>query len=169
MESPKEVVELVGACVAAVRNAVDVELDFTQDTLPFLDHYAGLVDSPKNEIISLVGPMCGAYFGEVLRHHFGDGHWMTPAPEYPSWRLKFDLCSLMFNPVGIAVEVLAKADAAEWGAHLTTDVGERAVAEQALKVYGDVRDTDYYTFGVRFEAVEQVYLALTRQTAKRLD
>ena len=170
MEPDKEVVDLSGACVAAVQNAVGVELDFTQDTLPVLDHYATLVGSPKTEVVSLLAPMCGAYFGEVLRRHLGDGRWIAPSADYSQWRLKFELCSLEINPIGVAVEVLTDSDAPDWGAVLWTDATERALVERALDVYGAVRALDYYTFGVRFEAVEQAHQALSRHTAgKRLN
>ena len=36
---------------------------------------------------------------------------------------------------------------------------------KALEVYGDVRDRDYYTFGVRDEAIEQAYLGLLNNPA----
>lgn len=163
MELPQEVIELAGACVVAVQNAVGVELDFSQDTLPVLDHYASMVDSPTDEIISLISPMCGAYFGEVVRRHLGDGHWLCPKDDYTQWRLQFEQCVLELNPIGTAVEVLLKDDAAGWSAHLQTEPGNRATVAQALEVYGSVRELDYYSFGVRFEAVEQAHLSLVHK------
>lgn len=167
MEQDNEVVDLAGACVAAVQNAIGVELDFTQDTLPVLDHYAALVESPRTEVISLLAPMCGAYFGEVLRRHLRDGRWITPSADHSKWSLRFGLCSLEINPIGVAVEVLTDADAPDWGAVLKTETTERALVERALDVYGEVRTLDYYTFGVRFEAVEQAHQALRRQAATK--
>jgi hypothetical protein len=163
MELPQEVIDLAGACVAAVQNAVGVELDFSQETLPVLDHYASMVDSPTDEIVSLIAPMCGAYFGEVVRRHLGDGRWLCPKDDYSQWRLRFEQCVLELNPIGTAVEVLLKDDAAGWFGHLQTEPRNRATVAQALEVYGSVRELDYYTFGVRFEAVEQAHLSLVHK------
>jgi len=35
----------------------------------------------------------------------------------------------------------------------------------SLEVFGDVRDRDYYTFTMRFEAIEQAYLGLLNNPA----
>ena len=104
--------------------------------------------------------MSGAYFGELLRREFEDGHWFTDAEDYSGWRLHFERCSLTFNPMGIALEVLLGQDVPDWGAQLKTAPDDQLRSKKALEVYGDVRDRDYYTFAVRFEAIEQAYLAL---------
>jgi hypothetical protein len=160
METGDAVRDLTVACVTSVKNATGIVLDMTQDTLPILDHYAELLDSPHDEIVSLLAPMCGAYFGELLRRQFEDGHWVTDADDYTGWRLKFDGCSLTFNPIGIALEVLLGQDVPDWGAQLKTAAADELRSKKALDVYGDVRDRDYYTFTVRFEAIEQAYLGL---------
>ena len=52
---------------------------------------------------------------------------------------------------------------------LRLDLGRRFVfagdGEKALEVFGDVRDRDYYTFTMRFEAIEQAYLGLLNNPA----
>ena len=160
MQANTAVFDLTAACVTSVKNATGMDLDLSQDTLPILDHYATLIDSPRDEIVSLVAPMSGAYFGELFRRLFDDGQWMTESDDYADWRLQFERCSLRFNPIGIALEVLLGHDLPGWGAHLQTAPEDTRRVEQALEVYGDVRDRDYYTFTVRFEAIEQVYLGL---------
>ncbi|TFH31984.1 MAG: hypothetical protein E4H00_02395 [Myxococcales bacterium] len=160
METNTAVKDLTIACVTSVKNASRMELDLTQDTLPILDHYAELLDSPRDEIVSLMAPMCGAYFGELLVRELDDGQWMTDPEDYSEWRLRFERCSLSFNPIGIALEVLLGQDIPEWDAQLRTAPEDQLRISKALDVYGDVRDRDYYTFTVRFEAIEQAYLAL---------
>ncbi len=160
METADAVRDLTVACVTSVKNATGMVLDMTQDTLPILDHYAELLDSSREEIVSLLGPMTGAYFGELLRRQFEDGHWFTEADDYTGWRLRFERCSLSFNPIGIALEVLLGQDVPDWGAQLATAPEDQLRSKKALEVYGDVRDRDYYTFTVRFEAIEQAYLGL---------
>lgn len=160
MNANTAVMDLTVASVTSVKNATGMELDLSQDTLPILDHYAGLVDAPREEILSLLAPMSGAYFGELLRRQLDDGEWVTDNDDYSQWRLRFERCSLTFNPLGIALEVILGQDIPEWGAHLQTAPEDQLRIKKALDVFGDVRDRDYYTFSVRFEAIEQAYLAL---------
>ena len=82
MATNTAVVDLTVACVTSVKNASGMELDLTQDTLPILDHYAELIDSPREEIVSLMAPMSGAYFGELLVRQLGDGQWVTDPDDY---------------------------------------------------------------------------------------
>ncbi len=152
--------DLTVACVTSVKNATGVELDLTQDTLPILDHYAAIADSPRDEVVSLLAPMSGAYLGELIRRQLQDGEWLTDSDDYAEWRLRFQRCSLTFNPIGVALEVLLGEDVPDWGAHLETAPEDRLRVKKALDVYGDVRDCDYYSFCVRFEAIEQAYLGL---------
>jgi hypothetical protein len=165
MNANTAVMDLTVASVTSVKNATGMELDLSQDTLPILDHYAGLVDAPREEILSLLAPMSGAYFGELLRRQLDDGEWVTDSDDYRQWRLRFERCSLTFNPLGIALEVILGQDIPEWGAHLQTAPQDQPRIKKALDVFGDVRDRDYYTFSVRFEAIEQAYLALLNDLA----
>ena len=160
METDDAVMDLTVACVTSVKNATGLELDLTQDTLPILDHYASVADSPRDEVTSLIAPMCGAYFGELIRRQLGDGRWTVDPDDYSEWRLTFEQCSLVFNPIGVAIEVLLQQEVPDWGAHLHTAPEDQLRVKKALEVYGDVRDRDYYTFGVRDEAIEQAYLGL---------
>jgi len=160
MKANTAVMDLTVASVTSVKNATGMELDLSQDTLPILDHYAELVDAPRDEILSLLAPMSGAYFGELIRRQLDDGEWETDGDDYSQWRLRFERCSLTFNPLGIALEVILGQDIPEWGAHLQATPQDQLRIKKALDVFGDVRDRDYYTFTVRFEAIEQAYLAL---------
>ena len=160
MKPNTAVMDLTVACVTSVKNATGLELDLTQDTLPILDHYASLLDAPRDEIISLLAPMSGAYFGEVLVRQLADARWQTEPEDYAKWRLRFERCSLVFNPIGVALEVLLGQEVPGWGAHLQMAPADRLRVAKALEVFGDVRDRDYYTFSVRFEAIEQACLSL---------
>jgi hypothetical protein len=160
MQTDTAVMDLTVACVTSTKNATGFELDLTPETLPLLDHYAALLSSPRDEIVSLLAPMSGAYFGEVIRRRLEDGEWSIDPDDYSKWRLRFDRCSLTFNPIGTALEVLLREDVPDWGAHLQAAPEDRRRIQRALEVFGEVHDRDYYTFSVRFEAIEQAYLAL---------
>lgn len=188
MSVPQTVLDLATACRASVLATVGVELDFEPETLPILDHYAknhrelaagekvrpgkrktkstasGKAES--DELLGLVAPMCGAYFGEVLRHRFDAMRWHAP-DEHGLWRLEAESVFLFFNPIGTAVEVIEEEDAPGWGAHLRVRPTDREAVRSALELFGDVRDTDYYSFTVRFEVFEQVMETLGRQARDR--
>lgn len=149
----------------AVEAAVGIPLDYTQDTLPLLDHYASSVpDSARSEVLALVAPMCGAYFGEVVRHHLPDARWHAPEA-HRAWRLEFHDCFLHFNPVGVALEAIGGAPAAGWSAHLSTLDRHQALVAAALERLGGVGRRDYYRFAVRFEVIETAHASLRRLAA----
>jgi hypothetical protein len=167
VSDPPVIIDLVAACRLAVRQVTGVDLDFTQDTLPLLDHYVGQVGTSREEIVGLVAPMCGAYFGEVLRRTLAPARWEIPEGAEPSaYRLQFEPVFLELNPLGMALEAILQAPADGWGAHLEVRAADRALVESAVELFGDVRDDDYYRFGVRFEVVEQVVEALRRKPEK---
>jgi len=165
METHPGIRDLTIACVTSVKNATGLELDLSQETLPVLDHYAELVDSPQEEIVSLLAPMCGAYFGELLRRTFDDGDWQWEPEEHRHWRLDFKRSPLSLNPVGVALEVLTRTDAGGWGAHLQAPSHLVPRLERALAVLGEVSEEDYFRFAVRFEGIEQAYRALLNNPA----
>ena len=167
MTETSHVEDLAGACVQAVHNALKLELDFTQDTLPILDHYARMATRPREEILGLVAPMLGAYFGEVVRRSLGPARWHAPAEEPPEWRLEFETFFLHLNPVGVAVEAILQRDVEGWGANLTVLDRDRKAVNDAVELYGDVDEDDYYRFAVRFEVLEQVVRTLETRALER--
>ena len=164
MSVPTHVQDLATACVASVQTTLGVELDYGHETLPLLDHYAREhLEAPAAEILQLVAPMTGAYFGEVVRRHLQSARWHAPVDQHPLWRLEMEHVFLCFNPIGVALEVISGADSEGWSAHLRTRPSDKPLVKHALGVFGDVREDDYYTFAIRFETIEQVFEGLTRQ------
>ncbi|MAQ18466.1 MAG: hypothetical protein CMN30_27155 [Sandaracinus sp.] len=166
--APDHVEDLASACMASVRATVGVDLDLSADTLPILDHYAHeVLDVSAEDILQLTAPMCGAYFGEVLRRRFGGLRWHAPKDEPANWRLELEPAFLFFNPVGIAIEVITEADAPGWHAHLGLRPEDREEVERSVAVFGDTRESDYYSFAIRGEVIEQALEALGRLAAGR--
>jgi hypothetical protein len=153
--------DLAHTCVTAVQRALGIELDFTQDTLPILDHYVSMAQGTKAEVIELLAPMAGAYFGEVLRRGVGPARWHAPGTDYNQYRLEFESAFLHFNPVGMVVESILGEAAEGWNAHLQMLPQQREPVQASLDALGGVRDSDYFRLSLRFEAVEQVYLVLS--------
>lgn len=165
LEKPN-VADLADACVRFVQSALGIVLDFTPDTLPILDHY--LIQArknPRDEILALVAPAAGAYFGEVVGAALGPCRWYLDGDGLEQWRLEFERCYLTFNPVGAALEAVLGEEAPGFGAHIQVLPGEAALVRESLERTGDVRNEDYYRLAIRFEVLEQVSELLSSRLA----
>ena len=166
MDTPQHVADLATACVASVKATLGMTLDLSVETLPVLDHYAHeVLEASEDELLSLTAPMCGAYYGEILRRRFAGFRWHAPRDAFESWRLELEPAFLFFNPVGVALEVITEADAPGFHAHLGLRPADRKEVERAVALFGDARHQDYYSFTLRAEVLEQAMEALGRKVA----
>ncbi|NLY95517.1 MAG: hypothetical protein GXY23_16005 [Myxococcales bacterium] len=154
-EAEREIAELAAGCILAVERVTGVQLDYTQDTLPILDHYLGEVKDAASDVQELVAAMSGAYFGEVVRRTLGPARWHLGSGDPHEFRLEFEDVFLSFSPVGIALEAIAREEVEGSGAHFDLRPSDRERVRAALELFGDTREDDYYRFGVRYEAIEQ--------------
>ncbi len=166
-DTPPHLAELAEACVRYVENATKVKLDYTQDTLPVLDHYAAHMPAePGPDVLALIAPAAGAYFGEVIRRSLGDGRWHAPGTDYDDYRLEFERCFLHFNPVAIAMEALTKRN---FGATLEVLDEDREAVSEALDRDGHVDDADYRRFSIRYDVIDRVCSILSARSHARGD
>jgi hypothetical protein len=167
-ELPTHIGEWAEACRAFVKESVGIELDYTQETLPILDHYVRThatgtsVQRANTEIRDLLTPPLGAYFGEVVRRNFPGVRWHAPGEQYEDYRLEFDGIFLHFNPLGVAAEALAEEDAKGYGAHFQILDETRGAVESVLEQHDAVSSEDYYSFTIRYETLESLSAALRR-------
>jgi len=155
-DTPAEIAELAATCVSYVHKSLGLMLDYTQDTLPILDHYVRSAEGASSEVVELMAAPTGAYFGEVLRRHIEGVRWHVSEANHQATRLEWEPCFLWFNPVGAAREVISGAHASGWFAHLQLLDADRPLVESALEHAGQVNEADYFTFSVRYEVVELV-------------
>lgn len=161
---PAALTDLAAACVRYVHKTLGIELDFTPETLPLLDHYLrDLKAPPTTEITALIAPAAGAYFGEVVRRTLGPVRWHTEGEDYAGYRIEFERCFLYFNPVGQALEAITREPAGQYGSNLGVRAEDSAAVKVALERLGDVRDDDYYRLATRYEVVEAVVATLAAQ------
>jgi hypothetical protein len=156
---PPEIRDWAEACRTFVKDALQLELDYTPETLPLLDHYVRTKAKPTSEEVrELLTPPLGAYFGEVVRRSLDvEGvRWHVSGNDYASYRLEFEAFFLCFNPLGVAIEVLTDDDAEGYGAHFQLLDEARTTVEAALAESESVSAEDYYTFTMRFETLELV-------------
>lgn len=105
--SPREILELSDACVRFVKRATGVELDFTPETLPVLDHWlrdAGSAAADKDEARDVVALAAGAYFGELVRRRYAC--WWRTEHGVTDARIEFATMFLAFSPMDMARDAL---------------------------------------------------------------
>lgn len=161
--APDIVLELAASAFRMVKQTLKIDLDFTPETLPLLDHHLRSARAEaKNsaELRELVATSAGGYLGEVVRRHLPGARWHVDPADFGRWRIELDHVFLYFNPIAIAFEVLAGGDTEGWSGHLEVLAQDRGLLEQALSRMGDVAEDDYYTLAVRYEVIEQVISAL---------
>lgn len=163
-DTPEQITELAATCVSYVHKSLGLMLDYTQDTLPILDHYVRSAEGASGEVMELLAAPAGAYFGEVVRRHLDGVRWHAPNNDSMATRLEFESCFLWFNPIGAAREVISRVPAPDWNAHLQLLDADRALVESALEQAGSVNETDYFTFSVRYEVVEMVASVLVARS-----
>lgn len=145
---------LARECVEAVRLALGLELDFSPETLPLVDHYC--LGLPREaETIERASRLAGAYFGEVVRRRFGC-RWHVEVSGSLGWRLEFERCFLYFNPVGVALEMLLGSEVPAVRSGFVTWPDAAGALAERLDRLPPVSEGDYFALAVRFEVLETV-------------
>jgi hypothetical protein len=155
--APPPVTDLASACIRYVAARYGVELDFSPETLSFVDQWVRDARAElrrRPEVADLVEGSAGAYLGEVIRRTFG-GTWILPTDEedLASWRLGLATVYCAFNPIGMVREALTLAAAEGWHAHFELDPGEREEIEQRLAALPPVEDDEFFAPSTRFDVV----------------
>jgi hypothetical protein len=160
-DPPPAVAELAAAAVRFVATRYGAMLDFTPETLSFLDQWvrdARTEVAARPELEGVVQDAAGAYLGEVVRRTFG-ARWFADG-DTSAWRLYLSTVYCAFNPVGLAREAVLCAEAEGWHAHFELDPGEREGIERRLAALPDVSEDEYYAPSTRFDVVHIVVDAL---------
>jgi hypothetical protein len=170
---PQEIAELVETLVGYVRRALGFELDQTAETLPVLDHYVGQVHESlddRPDLLSVVAPAVGAYFGEVVRTTL-PSFWYPMGPTQADYYLCLRPAFLAFSPLGIAHDALTRgAHHAGPSPELLLLPSERVVVERRLGDLPPVPPGEYYLLSTRLEAIEIAAEALrAQQLLRQLD
>lgn len=153
----------VRACIDYVRRAVGVELDFTPETLPVLDHYLGDVRKTLDErpaLAPLVASAAGAYFGEVVRSHI-PSFWRLPSPNVHDWSLCLRVAFLSFNPIGVAYDALFQTIEHDGPRSMLKVAPEdKEYLSRRLETLPPVPEDEYFLLSTRFEVIEVAVEAL---------
>jgi hypothetical protein len=156
------IADLCDGCVRFVEHAVGLKLDYSPETLPFLDHFLRLRLQSESEeesapTIELIAATLGAYFGEVVRRKLGHARWTGDSTDPRSLRRELEPFFLAISPGVIAAEVIAPGDETrELPAAFEVVVEARPAVQAALERQGEVELDDYYSFSLRYEALELI-------------
>jgi hypothetical protein len=167
---PEAVAELAIACVDYVERALGVTLDFTDETLPVLDHYLITARgdlAARPEVARVLARTVGAYFGEVLRHEFG-GFWRIPLAEnVHDWQWCSRAVFLALNPIGVAFDALYGGDGHDGpGSRLRVLAEDRGLVDARLAAMPPVPEAEYYRLTTRIEVIEVATIALRARMAE---
>ena len=163
-EAPSQVENLAAQCVRFVEKATGVALDFTQDTLPLLDHYLRQAPKDGGDVQALLAAAAGAYFGEVVRRAF-PCRWHAPVDDYGAWRIEFEHIFLHFSPVAFAHEAITSTEVVKGGSGFGVLEQDLQTVRDGLEALGTVGEDDYFRLGTRFEVLNTVVDRLTGRSA----
>lgn len=160
---PEPVPDYVTACLDYVRRALNMELDFTPETLPLLDHYATLSRETireRPELAPLITRACGAYFGEVVRARL-PGFWRVPTINVHDWAVCSSTVFLWFNPIGTAYDAVFSGTEHDGPrSMLRVSPDEHEFLAQRLAALPPLPEDEYFSFSTRFEVLEVATEAL---------
>jgi hypothetical protein len=138
-----------------VKRAVGVELDDSEESLAYVDHYiasTARAEALKPEVLALVAPALGAYFGQVAIARFG-GKWVIEGANPADWRVELAPAPLTFHPVGMAAEALRGEEVEGYDAAFTTREDLMGPLDEALESTPPVDEAYYYSLTGRLETL----------------
>jgi hypothetical protein len=155
--------EFVLAAQEYVRRAIAVELDGSVESLAFVDHYvanAGKDGEVADELLALVAPALGAYFGEVVIARIG-GEWHAAAPDPFDWTIEVPGLSgselLSFRPTAMAACALRSGEVEECDASIMPQPALAAALHEALAAAAPVDEAYFYSLTGRLETLEHAF------------
>lgn len=152
--TPAAVVPFVEAARRYVQRAVGVELDGSEASLAFVDHYIRTTaqkEALRPEVLALVAPALGAYLGEVAIAQLG-GRWVTEG-DPADWRIELTPAPLWFHPVGMAAEALRGGEVEGYDGSFATREDLMGPLLTALESSPPVDEAYYYSLTGRLETL----------------
>jgi len=177
LPSPARLTELGHAACDYVQRATGLDLDHSEESLAFVDHYLRQVrsgDPLKPEVQILVAAAIGVYLGETLLGRFG-GRWLaipadpttmaeegTPVldsiDDPTGWRVELEAAPLICDPLLWARQALRADDEteAEDGGGLSVPPSLWETLQTIMARLPPVTEEYYYSLTGRFETVSYI-------------
>ncbi len=153
--TPPPVQPFYEAAKKYVQRALGVELDDSEESLAYVDHYvdkSGRAEALKPEVLALVAPALGAYLGQVAIGRFG-GKWIVEGEDPAEWRVELEPAPLTFYPVGMAAEALRGEEVDGYDASFATRDDLMGPLLEALEAAPPVDEAYYYSLTGRLETL----------------
>jgi hypothetical protein len=170
MATPPPVQTFLDAARSYVRRALHVELDGSEASLAFVDHYITITPKPlADDVLALVAPALGAYLGEVAIARLG-GAWILDGDDPAAWRVELEPVELRFYPVGMAAAALRGEEVDGYDASFATRPELMGPLAQALAAAPPVDEAYFYSLTGRFETLVhavEILVELARQKKER--
>jgi hypothetical protein len=151
--TPDPVRPFVDAARDYVKRTIGVDLDGSETSLAYVDHYIEKTTKEKlaPDVLRLVAPALGAYFGEVVIARFG-GRWVAEG-DPAGWRVELDVGGLKLHPVGMAAAALAHDDLDGYDASFTGNPRFTEQLADALASAPPVDEAYFYSLTGRIETL----------------
>jgi hypothetical protein len=154
---PPVIHELAVSCIQFVEAAVGLQLDFTHETLPILDHYARVARQQlptRPEAAQLLAQTTGAYFGQVVAAEL-TGFWRVVDNDPNQWLLCLQPVFLAFNPVGVGFDVLfSGTEHPGPSSQMRLAREDQEMVELRIAALPETTEDDYYSFSTRFDVIQ---------------
>lgn len=154
---PPPIEGFIAAAQRFVQRTVGVELDGSETSLAYVDHYIEKTarhDTLKPEVLELVAPALGAYFGQVVLERLG-GRWVLEGDDPSRWRIELAPAPLHFFPVGMAAEALRGGEVEGYDGSFVPRADLLAPLSEALAAAPPVDEAYYYSLTGRLEILTQ--------------
>ena len=169
--TPAPVQPFYDAAKKYVQRAVGVELDDSEESLAYVDHYitaTAKAEALKPEVLALVAPALGAYLGQVALKRFG-GKWVTEGDDPAAWRVELEPAPLSFHPVGMAAEALRGEEVEGYDATFAARSDLMGPLLEALEASPPVDEAYYYSLTGRFETLTHALDVLVEIERRKRD
>jgi hypothetical protein len=169
--TPAPVQPFYDAAKKYVQRAVGVELDDSEESLAYVDHYittTAKAEALKPAVLALVAPALGAYLGQVALKRFG-GKWVTEGDDPAAWRVELEPAPLSFHPVGMAAEALRGEEVEGYDATFAARSDLMGPLLEALEASPPVDEAYYYSLTGRFETLTHALDVLVEIERRKRD
>ena len=172
--TPAPVQPFYDAARKYVQRALGVELDDSEESLAYVDHYiaqTARAEALKPEVLALVAPALGAYLGQVAIQRFG-GKWLIEGTNPAEWQVELDPAPLTFSPIGMAAEALRGEEVDGYDASFSTREDLMGPLLEALESTPPVDEAYYYSLTGRLETLAHaldILIELERRKRDKLN
>jgi hypothetical protein len=165
-DEPEIVASFSAAAGEYVRRSVGLELDGSEESLAYVDHYLARTREgpPGDDLVPLVAAALGAYFGRVVLARLG-GRWVLGGEDPASWEIELPPAPIRFRPVAMAAEALRHAAVPGYDARIQVPPALEGPLADALAAAPPVDEEYYYSLTGRLETLEhavEVLAALSK-------